>query len=170
MNSKGGISVVRMGTIAVVIGILVVIAGYVAFLLDQRARYKPLQVEPPTGAVYDGKVPVSGRAQELYYHMPAGTMDADAVAAYYNDKLATFERDLEEPTQCVRSPQFGEYIDYRPGNGLVPFQYLCMFDNSGFNTLQFTEVTIQPGIPHDDPEMNTEGQVIIRYVQEWTSR
>lgn len=167
-NSKGGISVVRVGTLAAVFGVLIIFAGYIAFVLDQRARYQPLDIDPPPNAVYYGVTPRGSRAQDLYYRMPVGTWDADQVATYYNDRLAQFERNLDEPSRCVRSPQFGQYIDYQRGNGLVPFQYICMFDNSGFGTVQFTEVTIQPGIYHDNPERNTEGQVIIRYVQQWT--
>jgi len=166
-GKDGKISVVRIGSLIAVFGVGFVIFAVIVFFLDQEARRSPLSVEAPAVADYLGQRATGTYARELFYTVPQSEMTVDEVAAYYNDRLLSFSPS-DDPVECVRSPREGVYEDYLPQSGRVPYQYACMFDNSGFNTTQFTEVRIQPGIYSEDPENNTEGLVVIQYEQQWS--
>lgn len=170
LNQKGNFSLIRMGSLIAFAGVLVLLVALLSFFADQRTRRSPLNIPPPEGAVDYGIETKSNREQHQYYRMPVDTLSVDDVVAHYNRRLAEFSSSGASATDetCVRQPGVGDFLGYQRGNNTVPFQYKCMFDNSSFGTFQFTEVTIQPGIFSADPALNTEGQVIIQYEQQWS--
>jgi hypothetical protein len=168
LGKDGKLSVVRIGSLIAAIGVVLILVAVVTFYVDQAARRRPLDVNPPRGAEFLGSRPISATSQEMFYRLSATETTPDDVAAHYNELLSRTANFTSEDL-CQRSPKVGNFLDYQVGNGIVPFEYKCIFDNSGFNTIQFTEVTVQPGIFDSDPNKNTEGFVFIRYVQQWSS-
>jgi hypothetical protein len=166
-NKDGNVSVIRIGTYIAVFGVLVVVFAAIVFFIDQNARRSPLDIDAPPGAEYHGRNTSGATSQFEFYTIPIDQMTVEDVTQYYNDLLSEFDRtgDFE---LCVRSPSQGNYRNYAEGNGQVPYQFNCIFDNSGFNTTQFTQVTIQPGVFRPEADQNTEGLVVIRYEQQWS--
>lgn len=162
-NSRGGgLSLVRVGLIVGVVGILVIGAGIIAFFTDQNSRRAPLTIDPFPGALAWGESDVRQTSRNTFFLADA---EADVVAAYYNQKLDDFYGDTVE--NCVRIPPEGMMPAATDGSRSSPFQYTCMFDNSGFSSTQYTRVVIYPGQHHDDPALNAEGRTIIKYEQLW---
>jgi hypothetical protein len=89
----------------------------------------------------------------------------DQVVAFYQQKLNEFSNNSGE--RCVRTPASGDQIVDPDIPNSVPYKYDCMFDRSGVNTTQFTQVTIFPGSRSSDPFYNSEGMTVIHYQQEW---
>lgn len=166
LGKDGRFSFVRVGTIIAVLGVLLIIGGVVTFFVDQAARSTPLEIELFPGAEYYGQTEFSAVARRLFYRVSG--VETEAVAEFYQDKLTEFNDEANQ--NCVRIPSGDAiYPDYERGNGKIPYQFKCLFDNSGFNTRQVTEVTIHPGIYDPDPSLNSEGLVIILYDQQWES-
>jgi hypothetical protein len=163
-SRDGSISAVRVGTLIAIFGLLLVIAAGISFFIDQGTRRVPLEIEPPPGAIAGGLIPIGAFRRERYYTLNG--VEAGAVAVYYDEKLQAMEGGAA--SECLRFPRVGEFDGYERGNGLVPYEYRCIFDRSGFNTTQYTTVTIQPGIWDSDPEKNREGSVVVRYEQVWS--
>ncbi|MEO0563899.1 MAG: hypothetical protein AAF125_17475 [Chloroflexota bacterium] len=166
-GKDGKISVVRIGTTITILGVLVVLVSLVTFFVDQAARTRPLDVEPPSGATSLGTNILTSTSQRRYFSIPQSEMSVEQVASYYTDRIINFGN-AEDSQPCLRFPTEGTYAGWEPGTGRVPYQFVCVFDNSGFNTIQFTEVRVQPGIFDEDPERNTEGLVMIQYEQQWS--
>jgi hypothetical protein len=163
-GKDGKISVVRVGTVVAVLGVLVVVGAGVTFLLDQQARRQPLEVESPSSATQVGSQNVGLTERRVQYTVPVGEMTIEQVVDHYNDRLETFGGEQ----LCERSPREGVYADFEPGTGRVPFQWQCLFDDSGFNATQYTLVRIQPGVFREDSAINTEGMVVIQHEQVWS--
>lgn len=164
-GKDGKISVVRVGTLTAILGVLIILGAVVTFLIDQQARRRPLTVDPPDAAVWRGEREIGLTEQWVQYSVAEGDMSMDDVVAYYNDRLKRFD----DSQECKRSPRGdANYSDYIEGTGRVPFQWQCMFENSGFNTTQFTLVRIQPGVYREDSAVNTEGMIVIQYEQQWS--
>jgi len=88
------------------------------------------------------------------------------VVNYYQGKMDGFydANTEEELTSCKRFPSIGEQAEFTRGDpGIVPYEYRCLFDRSGFNVTQYTTVIIQPGI--DDKE----GTTVVAHEQYWQS-
>ncbi len=68
---------------------------------------------------------------------------------------------------CVRYPATGNAPGSENDPNVAPFVYRCMFDNSGFNSSQYTQVEIYPGREDPNPELSAAGQTIIKYAQQW---
>jgi hypothetical protein len=160
IGRRSRLNVVRMGTIAAILGVLVVGAGVASFFLDQASRQSPLEIAPFPGAAPAGQREISPTARRQQFRVTGAS--ADDVARYYENQLDQFTSNSGE--NCVRIPREGQL---ERSVSIVPFQFVCMFDRSGFQATQYTKVTIQPGIPNDDPALNTEGMVIIDYEQHW---
>ncbi len=157
-----GLSIFRISLIVGVFGILLVGAGVVAFFLDQNSRRAPLTIEPFPNALVWGESSVRPTSRNLFFLSDG---EAEEVAAYYQLRLNEFYGDTVE--QCVRIPPEG-MLAAAPGDvRSSPFQYTCMFDNSGFNATQSTRVVIYPGQYDPDPTLNAEGRTIIKYEQLW---
>jgi hypothetical protein len=116
--------------------------------------------------------------------VPGG--DVEAVANFYKSEMSRFYGNSQDGStleSCQRQPPSGEFTNIpdaqRPANDgkiydenfvvgqSLPFLYKCLFDRSGLNIAQSTEVQIQPGMPSSDPLYNTEGDVVIIYEQRW---
>ncbi len=157
--------VFRIGIILGIVGILVVFGGFVVyFLIDQGSRQVPLDIPVYAGAQSWGEANRGAQSRSLFYRIPNVT--PEQVVEYYNQKLREFSGTDEE--QCVRVPDQGNYIDYQPGvEGMVPYQFICMFDRSYLNATQYTRVVIYPGPFNEDPSRNAEGMTVVEYDQNW---
>ncbi|GAB1421958.1 hypothetical protein MASR2M15_21600 [Anaerolineales bacterium] len=168
-DSRGNVSLFKVALIIIVVAGLIIFASFVAFNADQAQRTQPLVIDPPPGAqAWGGVVTYSDIRQSVYYLVP--NSDIETVVSYYNDKLNQFYSASaadQNREVCKRFPPFGDHPDYKPGGSLVPYEYKCMFDNSGFNSYQWTQVIIQPGVVNSDPDLDTEGSVVIQYDQQW---
>lgn len=163
MFTRQGFSMLRLGLLIGVIGIVAVVAGAISFYMDQASRQVPLEIEPYPGALPAGQEQIRTNQRRQYFRVVG--VSADQVAQYYQQQLDEFTDPNEN---CVRQPPVGEYPANQPNT--VPFQVICHFDNSGFRATQYTTVTIQPGVFNEDPARNTEGMAVIEYEQYWQPR
>ncbi len=162
LGRDGKISVVRVGTIAAVVGIIFVVGGIAAFQVDQNSFKSPLDVAPYPNAEDWGQDELSRVSRTLFYRVEGAT--PEEVAAYYQQKLNELYGNSEE--QCKRNPSAGDFPDSnRPG--VVPYEITCLFERSGLNANQTTVVKIQPGVASDDPELNSLGMTVISHDQRW---
>ncbi len=160
----GQISVVRVGTIVAVIGVLLVVAAAVAFYLDQTSRQVPLDIAPFPGAESLGVPDPVGTSRNLYYVVP-GVLPEEVVA-HYQQIMESHYGDTGE--RCKRFPdETNNYPGSNQRNDVVPYEYICLFDRSGFFATQFTKVTIQPGLFHQDPAANQQGNTLVEHQQIW---
>jgi hypothetical protein len=162
-SRRGGFPLFRVGVLVGIFGAILVIGGIVAFFSDQASRQAPLEVEPFPGAEFWGYGDQSVGGQTVFYRV-SGALPED-VAIYYEERLDAHAGDPNE--NCVRVPDSGEFDVYDASRGEVPFLYKCLFDRSGFNQTQYTEVIVMPGLPNENPEYNTEGMTVVQYNQRW---
>ncbi len=161
-NRKGQISVIRIGVIAGIVGILLIAAAAVTYLTDQASKQSPLDIEPYPNAQFwgDGDARVTSRS--TFYRSPDSP---EAVAAYYQQKLEQFYGNRDQ--SCVRLPATGENPGSATDPNIVRYQFICLFDTSGFRTTQYTRVVISPGQPNPDPFYDAAGMAVIKYEQQW---
>jgi hypothetical protein len=158
----GKISVVRLGTIVAILGILFVVGGVVAFQAEQNSFKSPLEVVPYPAAEDWGQDQISPVSRTLFYRIQ-GT-SPEEVAAYYQQKLNELNGNSDE--KCKRNPSVGDFPDSnRPG--VVPYEITCLFERTGFNANQTTVIVIQPGVANEDPELDTLGMTVISHDQRW---
>ncbi|MFQ3646102.1 MAG: hypothetical protein SNJ54_12915 [Anaerolineae bacterium] len=185
-DRKGNFSWFRLSLLVMVLGGLFVGFGVISFQIDQQSRRTPFFPDlPPNATQWGGTEFVSVGFQRNYYRVPGGNVEE--VAAFYQGQMERFygtgsggSSSLE---RCQRLPPVGEFTNipdvqrpandgkiydpnFVPGRDL-PFLFKCMFDRSGFNATQDTLVWIQPGTRNADPNLNTEGDVVIIYEQRW---
>jgi len=160
-NRQGGFSVFRFGLLAGLIGLIVIGVGIGAFFTDQNSRRAPFNIDPPAGAVPWGAPRITApTARSIFFRVD--NTDPSVILSYYQQRMDIHYGGTGE--QCVRIP--GSPINI-PGQVTIPYQFVCMFDNSGMNSTQFTRVVIYPGVPHEDPFFDAEGATVIEYEQEW---
>jgi hypothetical protein len=160
LGRDGNISIIRVGTIAAVVGLLFIVGAIVVFFVDRASHQSPLDIPPYPGANLWQTVDHSDVSRSIYYKIPGA--NADDVAAYYQAKMKDFYGNTDE--RCVRLPAAGNFASYDSGTpNVAPYQFSCMFDRSGFEISQYTRVDIQPGIPSNQ----TDGMVIVDYEQTW---
>ena len=82
-GKDGKISVVRVGTLTAILGVLIILGAVVTFLIDQQARRRPLTVDPPDAAVWRGEREIGLTEQWVQYSVAEGDMSMDDVVAYY---------------------------------------------------------------------------------------
>lgn len=183
-DRKGNFSTVRLSIFAGAVGLIVIIMGVVLAQFDQNSRRAPFFVALPQGATQWGDVKViRGDWQQVFYRVPNG--DIEAIAQFYAEKMREHYGSEAQTSaeSCRRLPPTGSYTNIpneqrSVGDGLVydpkyvegesvPFSWKCLFDNQGFNVMQYTEVIIQPGLFNEDPFLNTLGDVVIVYDQRW---
>lgn len=190
-DKYGKISIIRVMAILVVVGVLFVGFGFVTFTLDQNSRKGPLEITLPPGTAPLGTETVSNTERKVYYTLEGA--DADQIAVYFQremDKFNGLNPDdpglesilvLTRPENrlisadvatsrplCNRFPPEGNFPEYQPGAPQqIPFYWSCLFDRSYWGATQFTEVQIHPGVPHPEPALNTEGKVVVLYIQKW---
>lgn len=163
-NRRGGLPIVRISLIAAVIGIALVGVAGISYFTDQASKRVPLEVELIPSAAYWGMSDQRPTSRNVFY-LTAET--PETVASYYQQKLQSQYNDSS--LHCVRFPATGNAPGSDTDMRIAPFIYRCMFDNSGFNSMQFTRVEIYPGRPNENPELDADGFTIIKYAQQWQS-
>lgn len=163
-NRRGGLSIVRISLIAAVIGIVLIGAAAVTYVTDQASKRVPLDVPLIPSAAYWGASEQRATSRNLYY-LTADT--PETVVSYYQRKMQ--EQFNDSSLHCVRFPATGNTPNSDTDMNIAPFIYRCMFDNSGFNSSQFTQVEIYPGRPNENPDLDRAGFTIIKYAQQWQS-
>ncbi len=177
LNRDGGVSVFRIGVAAAVLGVLVIIGGYLLASIDQARRQAPFFIDVYPGAEQWYRSEISPTRQQVVYRVQGA--DPQAVSDFYQRKLDEHYDNSPADSnreQCVRNPARGEFSDYEEGSGNLPFLFTCVFDNSltsGLGTsgaTQFTEVRIEPGVKDNtaDPPTDNTGWVMIIYNQAWS--
>lgn len=163
LGRDGNISVFRVALLVALLGFLFIGGALVSFFIDQASRRSPLDIEPYPGAEPLGEIPNGPTARSLIFRVSDAS--PEQVAEYYQRKLTEFSGgdDLE----CSRIPRVGIYPEAEGRNDVVPYQYICHFDRSGFRATQYTKVKIQPGIFSSIPENNTLGYTMIEHEQRW---
>lgn len=162
LGRDGNVSVVRVGTIAAVVGVLFIVGAIAAFFLDRASHQQPLEVQAYPGAADAGRIDRSDISRTVFFQVAGIT--PEEVVAYYQQKMDEFYGSGTEIELrgCKRFPSSGNQFEFDRGDaGVVPYQFTCLFDRSGFFASQFTRVTIQPGIG------DNEGFTMISHDQTW---
>ncbi len=162
MKRKGGLSIVRMSLIAAFIGGLLIVGAVVSYTTDQASHRSPLDIPTYPNAVFWGRSDVHDTSQNLFYRVSDAP---EKVAGYYQQKMVEHYGNNEQG--CVRLPATGNALGSDANPNISPYIFRCMFDNSGFNTSQFTQVEIYPGEENADPFFNAKGLTIVKYEQQW---
>jgi hypothetical protein len=162
MNRRGGLSFFRVMLIVAFIGILLIAGAVVSYLTDQASHRSPLDIPLYPGAVLWGTSDVKPTSQNVYYRV---NDTPEKVAGYYQQKMVEHYGNNEQG--CVRIPPTGDMPGPDTDQTIAPFVYRCMFDNSGFNTSQYTQVEIFLGGENPDPNLNAKGLTVIEYEQQW---
>lgn len=160
LGRDGNVSFIRLGTLAAIIGVLIILGGLALFFIDRASHQRPYEIEPPAGSTLWFSADRSSTARQVVYRVAAPS--ADDVAAYYQRKLT--ELTGNNGDKCIRFPSSGNYAEYDNGNrDIPPYRWSCMFDNSGFQVSQSTRVNIEPGIEAND----SAGMVVVENEQSW---
>src|SRR5882724_9023525 len=104
LGRDGNISVIRVGTIAAVIGILIILGGIGLFFIDRASHQRPFEIDPYPGSTLWFTTNRAPNARQVVYRINGAT--ADAVAAYYQAKLTELEGSSGDD-QCLRFPTSG---------------------------------------------------------------
>ena len=185
-DRRGNFSWFRLSILVLVIGAGFLVVGFASLSADQQSRRSPFFPSTPVGATqWGGTEEVGAGHQRTYYRVTGGVVDD--VANFYAQEMKK-HYGVSDSTgttleSCQRQPPAGEKTgipdQQRPANDgksydetfvegeSLPFFYQCMFDRSGLNSTQSTLVTIQPGLANEDPNFNTEGDVVVVYEQRW---
>ncbi len=170
VNRDGSISIVRVGTFVAVLGVLFGIVGFILFTLDQQRFGSPLEVDLYPGSEAWGAAEEFGPAATRSVYRVSG-VDAELVAQFYREQMYDYydtsaaEADTDE--DCQRFPVAGVSEFYVEGNGNVPFEYVCFFNDSQYGSNRSTEITIQPGVRNDETGTDTVGSTVVVYEQFW---
>src|SRR5262245_44197873 len=159
---KGGISIIRIGLIAGALGLLLVGAGVISVMLDQSSKRSPLEITLYPNAVLWGTSEVRPTSKNVFYRVADSP---ENVAAYYQQKMIEHYGNSEQ--SCVRLPATGNAPGSDTDPNIPPYLFRCMFDNSGFNSSQYTQVEIYPGKENPDPFFNAAGMTVVMYKQQW---
>lgn len=160
LGRDGNLSFIRLGTIAAIIGIVVILGGLALFFIDRASHQRPFEIEPYPGSTLWFTADRAANARQVVYRVPGAS--ADDVAAYYQKKLLDLSGNSGD--SCVRFPTSGNYAEYDKGDhSIPPFRYSCMFDRSGFQVSQYTRVNIEPGTEAND----SVGMVVVENEQYW---
>src|SRR5579871_3522236 len=162
-NRKGGLSFFRIAVIAAIVGIVLIAGAVITYLSNQATARSPLTIAPYPNAVFWGNKNVTATSQSVYYRV-ADT--PEAVEAYYQQQLV---QRFGADQSCVRLPATGNAPGSDSNPSVVPYLFRCVFDNSGFNTYQYTQVDIYPGEANSDPFLNAAGLTVVRYDEQWQS-
>ncbi len=163
-NRKGGLSIIRIGVIAGILGLVLVAAAGVSYLTDQSSHRAPLEIQLYPSAVYWGTSDVHQTSRNVFYRVKD---TPEKIVAYYQQKLV--EHNGNSDQNCVRLPATGSAPGSDTDPNVAPYIFRCMFDNSGFNTSQYTQVDIYPGKANPDPFYDAAGSTIVKYAEQWNS-
>lgn len=163
-DKRGKLSVVKTSLFFVGLGLLFAFGSFVFVAIETEASRSPLHVPIPESAEAWGEVQTSQRRayQEAYYKIQ--TTEVEAVVEHYQQQADQFGSE-----SCKRFPPSGNFLDYEPDEpGLIPYKWDCLFERANVpGVSQTTQVTIHPGIPNEDPFLDTQGFTVIRYEQRW---
>jgi hypothetical protein len=166
---RQGISIVRIGVIAALAGVGIIVLGVIASMIDRATRQVPLEIAQYPGAVFRGQTEYSRTERSVFYLVQG--VSAEDVKDFYQremDKFYPGSTEVELRT-CKRNPIVGNFPEYDRGSpDVIPYQFSCMFDGStsslpGQTITQWTRVNISPGIR----SQQTEGMTVIEYLQKW---
>ena len=95
----GNLSIIRVGTLAAIVGVLFIIGAIVFFFIDRGSHQVPLEIEPFPGAANSGVITRSSTSQTEYFQIT--TASPEDVVAYYQGKMDGFydagtEKELRE--------------------------------------------------------------------------
>jgi hypothetical protein len=151
-----------MGLIAGAIGILVIVIGVASFFLDRAGHQQPFKIDPyPSAEEWGSRVRSSTSSSDLF-RVPG--VSAEDVVSYYQQKMYDFYGMDADPAfrDCKRTPTANNYPAYDRGEpGAAPYQFSCLFDDSGFFITRYTLIVIQPGVEEN------EGATIIEHQYTW---
>ena len=166
MDRNGSISVIRVGTVAALLGLILVVGGWLAFTISRSSFQQPLTVETFPGVEEWGLIETSNISRKLLYR--TNTATPEQVVEHYSQIM---QRDFANTGEsCKRIPVEGNYSNYTPDRrDLVPYEFRCLFVRQELAGTHHTIVTIQPGTYDEDPERNNEGYTVIEHEQQWES-
>lgn len=164
VNREGSLSIVRIGGAIAVIGVLVIVAGFVLFQIEQQRFKSPLDVDVYPNARNWRTSEDTGTFRRVWYY--AEGIPADEVFAFYEQEIDSYY-DGDENEDCERYPRIGEFSDYEPGGDTVPYYYACMFNDSQYNNNRYTLVRILPGVFDPETGNDYDGDTFIEYEQSW---
>lgn len=159
-NRRGGFSLIRVGIIAGVAGLAIVALAVIAYLTDQQSKRGPFEIPPYPSAVYWSQSNIGTTSRNVFYRV-ADT--PENVVSYYQQKL----NEHDQGQSCIRLPASGNAPGAENDPNIALYIFRCMFDNSGFNTSQYTQVEIYPGRSNPDPFFDAEGLTVVKYVEHW---
>lgn len=160
LGRDGNVSFIRLGTLAAILGVLIILGGLALFFIDRASHQRPYEIDPPPNSTLWFRAERSASARQVVYRVQSPS--ADDVAAYYQKKLLELAGNSGEA--CIRFPSTGNYTEYDNGNREIPpYRWSCMFDNSGFQVSQSTRVNIEPGTEAN----NSVDMVVVEYEQYW---
>lgn len=170
LDKHGNFSVFRISLAVLVLGLLFMVAAFVAVQLEGESLRTPLEVEAPPNAeqwiVEDRGV----ASRKIFYRIPDG--DADQVAQFYKEKLLNFPDNRPDEygnqEECQRTPPAGNFPDFNSGRSDIAFYWTCLFARYGGQYEQYTMISIYPGFPNEEnPELSSDGYAVIEYEQGW---
>lgn len=161
-DKRGKLSVVKTGLFFMGLGLLFVLGSAAYVAIETESARSPLHIPIPEGAEEWAVQPYGDRPyQEAYYKI--ATTDIDSVVKHYQEQAIQFGGE-----RCKRLPPNGDFPDYDPDEGTVPFLWQCLFERANVpGVAQTTHVKIQPGIKNEDPFLDSEGYTVILYEQHW---
>ena len=163
VGRDGNISLLRVGTLVGIVGILLIGGGIAAYVLDQNSYKVPLEVEPFPAAESWGNVRQAGSSRRLVFRIPNAA--PEDVVNYYEQRLREFEGN--DTQGCTRVPATGEFEQSRSDSSIAPYSFTCLFQRTGIGASQQTTVKIQPGVSNSDPQLNTLGMTVVEHSQRW---
>jgi hypothetical protein len=162
-DRDGKVSVLRVGLLALGIGVILLLGALISFFVDRAARQRPLDVAIYPNAVLVNTIDLPPVDRQLVYTVGGAT--PEDVVGHYQGRMNEFWGMATEPElrDCKRLPPVGNYENDSAGNPpSIPYEYICLFEASGINTTQYTRVGIQPGTG------DYAGMVVIIYSQTWS--
>lgn len=168
LSRDGNVSVFKIGVAIAIVGVLLVVGGFVLAAIEQNSFRSPLEVPVPPETTLLAIDEISASNRIVFYE---SLLEPEEVYRYYDRLLAEYEGvDINDPNRerCIRNPSRGEFESYTPGNGSVPYQYRCQFQQISLLGIdKATTITIQPGVRNDATGENFEGKTRIDYEQYW---
>lgn len=169
LNRDGSVSIFRAGLAAAALGGLFLV-GAVVFTAIESASFKaPLTINIPPDTQLLREETLSAVSSRIYY---SSSQDAESVMRFYDAQLAESEgKEASDPNRerCIRTPRAGTFDNYQEGNGVVPYEYRCIFQEVSMaqGIDRVTMVVIQPGVRNNDTGMDNTNTTRIEYEQSW---
>ncbi len=160
-------SVFRMSLLSAAFGIVIIVVGFIAVSLEQAGYRAPLDIDPAPSMELLRTYTPSATSRNLYYQSAEPT---ESLVTYYDARIVEFYgADPTDPERerCLRRPEFGDFDNYEEGNGIPPFEVVCVFDRAGLNGSQLTRVNIQPGVLDTEAGIDNRGISFVTHEQLW---